>query len=135
VIDQTFQFAVGSGAAPANFMPSSFNPVPTDGVLEVWGCLDPLGSPNPSDTVPTVMVTLGGGTPITPVQPTSIQTNQFGIVGGPPSEATRIMTPQAVERGTNSQLIITGGSVNYSGYLHVRFRTLQELSSGIAAAA
>lgn len=135
MIDQTFQFAVGAGAAPANFMPASFNPVPDDGSLEVWACLDPLSSPSPADTVPTISVTLGGGTPITPVQPTAIQTNQFGIVGGPPSEATRIMAPQGVTRGTNSQLIVTGGSENYSGYLRVRFRTLAELSQGIGAAA
>lgn len=135
MIDQTFQFAVGAGAPPANFMPASFNPVPADGSLEIWACLDPLGAPSPADTVPTISVTLGGGTPITPVQPTAIQTNQFGIIGGPPSEATRIMTPQGVEKGTNSQLIITGGSQNYSGYLRVRFRTLPELQAGIAQAA
>jgi hypothetical protein len=135
MIDQTFQFAVGAGAPPANFMPASFNPVPDDGSLEVWACVDPQGSPNPADTAPTIAVTLGGGTPITPVQPTSIQTNQFGIVGGPPSESTRIMAPQGVTRGTNSQLTVTGGSVNYSGYIRIRFRTLNELSQGLGTQA
>lgn len=135
MIQQTIQFAVGAGAAPANFIPSQFNPIPEDGVIDVFACLDPLGSPSAADTVPTISVTLGGGTPITPVQPTAIQTNQFGVVGGPPTEATRVCAPQGVTRGTNAQVIIQGGSVNYTGYLRVMFRTLQEVSQGVGQAA
>jgi hypothetical protein len=133
MIEETNQQAFGAGASPTNIIPSSFNPVPADGVLEVWACLDPLGSPSAANKAPTLSVTLGGATPTTPVQPTAIQTNPFGVIGGAPTEANRICSPQAVEKGTNSQLIAVGGSTDYTGYVKVRFRTLQELQSGLGS--
>lgn len=132
MIQQTIQFAVANGAAPANFIPSQFNPIPEDGVLEVWACLDPVGS---IATAPTLSVTLGGGTPINPIQPTAINVNQFNVDGGPITEANRMMTPQGVQRGTNAQVTITGGSVDVTGYLKVVFRTLAEVAQGLGAAA
>jgi len=136
VIQETFQVAIGSGAAPFNILNSTqFNPIPSDGVLDVWACLDPLGSPSSADEPPTVSISLGGNTPITPVQPSSINTNQFGVVGGPNTEATRVSDPQAVVRGTNAQVILAGGNENYVAYIKVKFRSLAEYQQGIGEAA
>jgi hypothetical protein len=135
MIQQTQQVGVGSGAAPFNVVPAQFNPTPEDGVFEVWACVDPLGSPSSADVPPSISVTFGGGTPISPVQPTAITTNTFGIVGGAPTEANRILSPQAVGKGTNTQVTISGGSQNYTVYIKYVFRTLQELSQGLGTVA
>lgn len=132
MIDQTIQFAVGSGAAPVNVMPASFNPVPDDGSLEIWACLDALTAGNQA---PTLSVTLGGATPIQPIQPTAIRVNEFGINGAGPSLTDMVMPKQGVQRGTNSQLTLTGGNQNVTGRIRIRFLSLNEISQGIGAAA
>ena len=78
MIVQLLQVAIGAGAAPFNITPSSFNPVPVDGIMTVDACLDPLAAPSSADTPPTISVQLGGATPIQPVQPSPITTNIFG---------------------------------------------------------
>lgn len=137
MIDQTVQFAVGAGAAPANFAPTNFNPIPADGVIEVWACLDALpvhgGVP---DAAPVLSVTLGGATPYQPVPPSAIRVNTDGIVGAGPNEADRMMSRQGVRQGTNLQLIIQGGTVDtMTGRFRIRFMSLDELSGSMGAIA
>src|SRR5579872_3820509 len=127
MIDQTFQFAVAASAAPANVMPSVFNPVPADGVLEVWGVLDALTA---GDQAAQVTVTLGGATPYQPVQPTAIRVNVDGVNGAGPGPGDYIMTRQGVRQGTNSQLTLQGGTNHtQTGRLRVRFMSLDELAA------
>jgi hypothetical protein len=135
VIQQTIQVGIGAGAAPFNVVPAQFNPTPEDGVFDVLACVDPLASPSSADTPPSISVTFGGGTPISPVQPTALTTNTFSVVGGPPTEANRVLGDQAVTKGTNTQVTLTGGSVNYTAYIRLRFRTLQEYQNGIGTQA
>ena len=134
MIDQLFQVAVAAGAPPSNVMPAVFNPVPEDGILRVWAVLDPF--PEVTDTPPIVSVTLGGATPYTPVQPSSIRVNVDGVQGAGPSASDILMGPQGVRRGTNSQLTLQGGTGNTQVVrFRVRFDTMEEYSSVGAIAA
>lgn len=134
MIEQTFQYGVGAGAAPTNIMPASFNPIPADGSLEIFAVADPTNF-GAGDTLPTLSVTLGGPTPIQPIQPTSVGINEFGQIGVSPNDRNVIMPRQGVAQGTNSQLIVTGGTHAMNLNIKVRFRSLQEIAQGIGQAA
>ena len=132
MIDETFPIAIAAGAASANYMPDNFNPVPADGVIEIWGCMGPLVAN--TDLAPSVSVTLGGATPYTPVPQAIIRVNTDGVAGAGPAESDRIMSRQGVRQGTNSQLNISGGSGHTNtGRIRVRFMTLDELGSQVGA--
>ena len=137
MIDETFQFAVAAGAPPANVAPTNFNPIPADGFVEVWGCLDALpvhaGVP---DLAPIVSITLGGATPYTPVPSSSLKVNVDGVAGAGPSESDRIMSRQGVRQGTNFQLNLQGGTVDTMyGRIRVRFVSADEVAAGAGAVA
>jgi hypothetical protein len=127
VIDQTVQFAVAANAVPANVAPTNYNPIPADGFIEVWACLDTLAG---GALAASLAVTLGGATPYQPVPPTNIRVNVDGVNGAGPSESDRIMSRQGVRQGTNFQLILQGGSTNQTGRFRVRFLSADEISSG-----
>jgi hypothetical protein len=142
VIDEIIQFAVQNGAATSNVAPSNFNPVPADGFLEVWACLDALPAHGGVlNGAPTLSVTLGGATPYTPVPSAAIRVNVDGIAGAGPSESDRVMSRQGVRQGTNFQLNLTGGTQasgttdTITGRIRVRFVSADEVAAGAGAVA
>jgi hypothetical protein len=138
VIDQTIQIAIGNAAAPANIAPTNFNPIPADGFIEVWGCIDPL--PHADDTPPIVSITLGGATPYTPVPSAVLKVNTDGVQGAGPDERTdKIMSRQGVRQGTNFQLNVQGGTSAQGdtqvARFRIRFVSADEVAAGAGAVA
>ena len=133
MIVKTFEFSVAAAAAAANLMPSDFNPVPADGVLDIYGVLD---SGIASLTVPPkVELVLGGETSQTPVRSSSITGDPYalqtaGNFGDPAGNP--IIQQLPVRKATNTALNIAGGTgATATGRFRVVFRTAAEITSGI----
>ena len=77
MIDKTFGFSIAAGAAGSNVMPSDFNPVPADGVLEIWGVTD--GAITGLTGLPSVELKLGGATQQSPLSQSVIPIQEFNI--------------------------------------------------------
>lgn len=130
MIDKIFSFSAAAGAAATNVMPSDFNPVPDDGVLEVWGVVD--GGISALTALPTVEVKLGGATQAVPLPSSVIPVQAFGTALAGPSTTDILQSPVPVAKGTNTQLNLTGGAgATATGRFHVRFRTTAEVSAGL----
>lgn len=106
MIDRTFPFSVAVAASPVNVMPSDFNPVPADGFMEIYATTDQVSG---LTALPTLQFTSNAsGTPQTPML-SVVPTNVFGIAFGPgPTMQQKLMSPYAVSRGTNTQLLLSG---------------------------
>lgn len=105
MIDRTFNFSVAAAASPVNVMPSDFNPVPADGFMEVYAVSDPASG---LTALPTLQFTSNAsGTPQTPML-SVIPINTFGIAFTGPSIMNKMMSPYAVSKGTNTQLLLSG---------------------------
>ena len=132
MIDELVQFAVGAGAAASNVAPSNFNPVPADGFLSIWGCLDslPVHTDVP-DAAASISVTIGGATPFTPIPNSALRVNVDGVVGAGPSLSDIVMKRQAVRQGTNLQIYLNGGGTDtHFGRFRVTFESMEEVSTG-----
>jgi len=118
MIDRTFNFSVAVGAAPVNIMPADFNPVPADGFMEIYAVCDQVAA---MTALPTLQFTSNDqGTPQTPMQAV-VQTNEFGIAFGPgPTIMNKLMSPYAVRRGANTQLLLSGTNVGATATGRVR---------------
>lgn len=135
MITKTFEFSVAAGAASSNLMPSQFNPVPADGVLDVYGLLD--GAISGLTAPPTVSLQLGGDTETTPVVTSSV-TGTPNTAGAAGSYMDPSVCPIAkgiqVRKGTNTQLNVAGGTgATATGRFRVVFRTMAEVQAGVGA--
>lgn len=130
MIDKTFVFSVAAGAAGTNVMPSDFNPVPADGVLEIWGVTD--GAITGLTALPSVELKLGGATQQTPLSQSVIPVQEFNIANAGPKSSDIVMSAVPVAAAQNTQLILYGGTgATATGRFHVRFRTTAEVAAGL----
>lgn len=130
MIDKTFVYSVAAGAAGSNIMPSDFNPIPADGVLEIWGVTD--GAIAGLTGLPSVELKLGGATQQTPLSQSVIPVQEFGIANAGPKASDVVLSPVPVTSAQNAQLIMYGGvGATATGRLHVRFRTTAEVAAGL----
>jgi hypothetical protein len=133
MIAKTFEYSVAAGAAAVNLAPTDFNPVPEDGMVDVYAVLD---SGIASLTVPpTIEIVLGGSTAATPVRRSSITGGPYalqtaGNFGDPLGNP--VVTNLPVRKGTNIQVNVAGGTgATATGRMRVVFRTPQETQSGV----
>ena len=130
MIDKTFLFSVAAGAAASNIMPPDFNPVPGDGVMEIWGVTD--GAIAGLTALPSVELKLGGATPATPLSQSLVPVQEFNIANAGPKSSDVVMSPFPVSQGQNTQLLLSGGTgATATGRFHVRFRTTAEVAAGL----
>lgn len=142
MIDQIFAFSVAAGAAATNVAPANFNPVPADGVIELFGVTDDgAGS---LTVLPSVNVTLGGATPGVPVpgsvipmpQGTGLAANGFPAFGVGPTVKHRLMGRVPVRQGTNMQINLSGGTgQTATGRIRAVFKTTAEAAADIGSPA
>lgn len=131
MITKVFEFSVAAGAAAVNLMPSDFNPVPSDGVLDISAMLDAgiAGLTAP----PTVAVRMGGAASECPVETASITGSPYGV---PPANSfadpiNPVLTAYPVRAARNIQLLVAGGTgAVATGRFRVTFRTAAEVSAG-----
>lgn len=139
MIVKTFEYSVAAAAAPVNVCPSDFNPIPSDGLLDVFAILDG-GIAGPLTVPPTLEIVRGGSTSDTPVrrgsvtgtpyapQGTTVQAGNFSDPGVCP-----VITGLPVRQGTNQQINLAGGTgATATGRIRVVFRTAGEMSAGVA---
>lgn len=129
MIINTFEFSVAAAAAATNLAPSAFNPVPDDGVLDIYAVLD---SGIAGLTVPPkVAVQLGGAVTETPVLSSSITGDPYalqtaGNFGDPSGNPVALGLP--VRKGTNIQVNVSGGTgATATGRIRMVFRAASEL--------
>lgn len=142
MIDQIFAFSVTAGAAASNLSPSNFNPVPDDGVLELFGVTD--DGAGTLTALPSLQVVLGGTTPGVPVpgsvipmpQGTGLAANGFPAFGVGPTTRNRLMGRVPVRRGTNMQINVAGGTgQTATGRIRAVFMSTAEAAASIGAPA
>ena len=136
MIDQIFGFSVAAAAAATNIAPTNFNPTPSDGFVELYGCTDDgAGS---LTVLPSIQVVLGGTTPGIPVpgsvipmpQGTGLAANGFPAFGVGPDTKHRVMNRVPVRQGTNFQLNIAGGTgQTATGRFRMVFMNAQEAAA------
>jgi hypothetical protein len=138
LIIQTFEFSVAAAAAASNLMPSSFNPIPSDGFISVYGILD--SDISSITKPPTVSVVLGGSMNSTPVNTSSITGTPYSSVSA--AAATSFQDPSVcpivrnlpVRQGTNIQLLVAGGTgATATGRFRVVYQTTAEAAAGQGA--
>ena len=134
MIVNTFEYSVAAAAAPTNLAPSAFNPIPDDGVLDVWAVLDSgiaaITKP------PTISVILGGSVNLTPVLTSSITGDPYSQPGatdfGDPS-GNPVISGLPVRRGTNIQVLVGGAAgATATGRIRMLYRTAAEVAGGVA---
>lgn len=138
MIVKVFEFSAAAAAAPVNVCPSDFNPIPDDGVLDVFATLDG-GIAGPLTAPPQIEIVRGGATSDTPVRRgsitgtpyaapgTTVQAGNFSDPGTCP-----VLTGLPVRRGTNIQVNLSGGTgATATGRMRVVFRTPQEITGGV----
>lgn len=129
MIDKTFVWSVAAGAAATNIMPSDYNPIPADGVLEVWGVSDVVTG---LTGLASVELKVGGATQQTPLSQSVVPVQEFGIVNAGPTARDVVLSPVPVSQGQNIQLLLYGGvGATGTGRFHVRFRTTAEVQAGL----
>lgn len=135
MIIQVFEFSVAAAAAATNLMPSSFNPIPSDGFISIWGLLD--ADISSITKPPTASVILGGAMNSTPVNTSSITGTPYSDVAD--AGATSFQDPSVcpvvrnlpVRQGTNIQLLVAGGTgATATGRFRVVFQTTAEAAAG-----
>ncbi len=133
MIVQTFEFSVAAAAAATNVAPSSFNPIPNDGVLDLYAVLD---SGIASLTVPPkIELVLGGATTSTPLRQSSVTGDPYalqtaGNFGDPTVNPYVQQLP--VRQGTNIAVNLYGGTgATSTGRIKMVYRTAAEVQAGI----
>ena len=135
MIVQTFEFSIAAGAASTNVMPSSFNPVPADGFLDIFALLD--GAIVGLTAPPKVEIIIGGTQNSTPVNISSITGSPYNT-GAANSFQDPSVCPVVrrlpIRQGTNSQLNVSGGTgATATGRFRVFFYTAAEAAAGAGA--
>lgn len=133
MIVNTFGFSVAAGAAATNLAPSAFNPVPDDGVIDIFAVLD---SGISSLTVPpSIQVLLGGSIQSNPVLTSQITGDPYALqTAGNFGDATvcPVITGLPVRKGTNTQVMVAGGTgATATGRIKMVFRTAADVSGGV----
>lgn len=133
MIINTFEFSVAAAAAATNLAPSAFNPVPNDGVLDVFAVLD---SGIAGLTVPPkIQILLGGSMQTNPVLTSSITGDPYalqtaGNFGDP--TVCPVVTGLPVRSGTNTQVMVAGGTgATATGRIRMVFRTAADVQAGV----
>ena len=132
MITAMISFSVAAGAAAAQVAPSSINPVPFDGFLEILGVTDPVAG---LTGLPSISVQLGqgagsGGAPSTPVQTGPIPLNITNAAFVGPDLRNLLMPRTAVRAAQQIQVLVGGGTgATASGRLMLRLYTAEEVAA------
>jgi hypothetical protein len=133
VIDQIFTFSVAAGAAATNIAPTNFNPVPSDGFIELWAVSDSVAG---LTSLASLQVVLGGQQPSVPVPASVIPVNRANaatFVG--PDLLNKVMKRVPVRQGTNLQLNLSGGAgATATGRIRAVFQTVDEANAAPSVA-
>ena len=133
MIVNTFEFSVAAGAAATNLAPSAFNPVPADGVLDIFAVLD--ASISGLTVPPKIQVLLGGAMQSNPVLTSSITGDPYALItAGSFGDATvnPVITGLPVRGGTNIQVMVSGGTgATATGRIKMVFRTAADVQAGV----
>lgn len=133
MIINTFEFSVAAAAAAANLAPSAFNPVPDDGVMDIFAVLD--SGISSLTAPPKISVQLGGSMQTTPVLTSSITGDPFALqtaanFGDPAGNP--VVTGLPVRKGTNTQVMVSGGTgATATGRIRMVFRTAADVQGGV----
>lgn len=124
---------MAAAAAATNVAPSAFNPIPDDGVLDVFAVLD---SGIAGLTVPpSISVQLGGSMTATPVLTSQITGDPYALqTAGNFADASvcPVVTGLPVRKATNIQVLVSGGTgATATGRVKMVFRTAQEVTGGV----
>lgn len=135
MIVQEFEFSVAAAAAATNVAPSAFNPVPADGVLDVFAVLD---SGISSLTVPPkISIQLGGAMNTIPVLSSSVTGDPYALQTAgnfASSQVNPVITGLPVRAATNVQTLLSGGTgATATGRIKMVFRTAADVSGGVGA--
>ena len=135
MIIREFEYSVAAASGATNVAPSDFNPIPDDGILDVYAVLDSgiasLTAP------PKIEVVLGGATSATPVRQSSITGDPYalqtaGNFGS--SQSNPVVQSLPVKRATNIQINLYGGTgATATGRIKMVFRTASEMAGGVGA--
>lgn len=133
MIIQQFEYSVAAAAAATNLAPSAFNPIPSDGVLDVFAVLD---SGISSLTVPPkIQIQLGGAMNSIPVLSSSITGDPYALqTAGNFGDATvnPVVTGLPVRAATNIQVLVSGGTgATATGRIKMVFRTAEDVRGGV----
>lgn len=133
MIIKTFEFSVAAAATASNVMPDDFNPIPDNGVLDIYGVLD--SGISSLTAPPTVELVLGGSTSSTPLRTSSVTGDPYALQTagnfGDPS-VNQILSMMPVRQGTNIALNLAGGTgATATGRFKVVYRTAQEVTAGV----
>ena len=133
MISNTFEFSVAAAAAATNVAPSAFNPVPADGVLDIFAVLD--ASISSLTVPPKIAVLLGGAVQSNPVLTSSITGDTYALVTagsfGDPT-VNPVITGLPVRAGTNIQVNLSGGTgATATGRIKMVFRTTDDVRAGV----
>lgn len=133
MIVNTFEYSVAAGAAATNLAPSAFNPVPSDGVLDVFAVLD--SGISSLTKPPQIQVLLGGAMQLNPVITSSITGDPYALqTAGNFADATvcPVITGLPVRAGTNTQVMVSGGTgATATGRIKMVFRTAADVQGGV----
>lgn len=133
MIVNTFEFSVAAAAAATNLAPSAFNPVPSDGVLDVFAVLD--ASISSLTVPPKISIQLGGAMQSIPVLTSSITGDPYALITagsfGDPT-INPVITGLPVRAATNVQVNVSGGTgATATGRIKMVFRTAADVQAGV----
>lgn len=135
MIVNTFEFSVAAAAAATNLAPSAFNPIPSDGVIDIYAVLD---SSIASLTVPPkIQVLLGGAMQSNPVLTGSITCSPYALTTAgayPDPQVCPVITSLPVRGGTNLQVMVSGGTgATSTGRIRIVYRSPDDIRAGVSA--
>lgn len=133
MIVNTFEYSVAAGAAATNLAPSAFNPVPENGVLDVFAVLD--SGISSLTKPPQIQILLGGAMQTNPVLTSSITGDPYALqTAGNFGDATvcPVVSGLPVRAGTNTQVMVSGGTgATATGRIKMVFRTAADVQAGV----
>ena len=133
MIVNTFEYSVAAAAAATNLAPSAFNPVPDDGVLDVFAVLD--ASITSLTVPPKIQVLLGGAVQSNPVLTSSITGDPYALITAGSfgaADVCPVITGLPVRKGTNVQIMVSGGTgATATGRIKMVFRTAADVQAGV----
>lgn len=133
MIVAVFEYSVAAAAAATNLAPSAFNPVPSDGVLDLFAVLD--ASISSLTVPPKIQLLLGGSMQTNPVITSSITGDPYALITAGSfgaADVCPVITGLPVRQGTNIQVMVSGGTgATATGRIKMVFRTADDVRSGV----
>jgi len=133
MIVKTFEFSIAAAAPSTNVAPSDYNPIPADGLLDVYAVLD--SSIAGLTAPPKIELVRGGQTADTPLRQSSLTGNPRSVqVAGDFADPSvcPVVTQLPVRQAQNLALNLYGGTgATATGRIRMVFRTTAEVQAGV----